>query len=169
MAQHWPAFNLPDWLPAKTEGLTRQLGDKHSDVLFFRDLLKVGRLEDTTMDRVTSFIATSKTLEASQMAIDLSNECILAAGLVAEGMDSLPTSYVLHCGRGSLEDAFPQPCRNRFEAIKTAEARLNSPNCPTDIWLRLEGPDGTMDTDAIRLEITTREDLLILASKMTNR
>jgi len=169
LAQHWPALNLPDWLPTKTEELARQLGHTHPDVLFFRDLLKVGRLEDTTIDRVTSFIAASETLEASQMAIDFSNECILAAGLVAESMDSLPTPHVLHCGRGSLGDAFPQPCRNRFEAIKIAKALLSSPNCPADIWLRLEGPDGTtMDTAAIRLEIKTREDLFVLAARMTN-
>jgi hypothetical protein len=165
----WPTLQLPAWLLPKTEELAR-LGEAHPDVQFFRGLLKVGCVEKDTMDQITSFIATAKTHEAAQMAITLSEECLLAVGIVAESLDTIPAPHVLHCGRASLSDAFPQPCRNRDEALKLAARLLNSPNRPADIWLRIEGPDGSSwNTSAIEAELRTRGEMQLLALRRTNQ
>jgi hypothetical protein len=167
--RRWPTLYLPDWLLPKTEELAR-LGEAHPDVQFFRELLRGGRVEETTMEQLTSFIVTAETVEAAQMAIDLSKECILAVGVVAESLDTIPAPHTLHCGRDSLTDAFPQPCRSRNEALKIAELILKSPTCPDDVWLRIDGPDGSSwDTSAIKEELKTRDDMLVLAIQRTHQ
>ena len=85
----WPPLNLPSDLLPKTEALSAKLGEMHSDVQFFRSILKASCIEETTLDRVTAFIASSKTLDAAQIAIDLSRDCIAAVALIASAQDIL--------------------------------------------------------------------------------
>jgi hypothetical protein len=155
----WPTLNVPDWLRPRTDDLAR-LGELHPDVRFFRAILDAGRIDESVMDSLSKFIASAETHEAAQMATELSRDCLQAVALVAASQDMLSGPHTLYCGKGTLADAFPKPCRTRTEALGTAEAILKSPSCPKDIWLRIEGPNGlSWDTTQIRTVLATRADL----------
>jgi hypothetical protein len=157
----WPTCDVPNWLMRETADLALELGPSHPDVVFFRQqVLTFGVIDEACLDRVTAFIEKAQTRTATNMAIRLSTECIKAGAAVAAHHDDNSGPHTFSCGRRSLTDAFPQPCRNRTEALGIAAAMLRSPVCPTDIWLRIQGPDGVdWDTRKIREILATRSEL----------
>lgn len=157
----WPALDMPDWVMRETTDIALELGPSHPDVVFFRQqILTFGVIDEACVDRLTGFIVEAQTRTATNMAIRLSTECIKAAGAMAAWHDDNSGPVTFSCGRSSLADAFPRPCQNRTEALGIADAILRSPVCPTDIWLRIEGPDGVdWNTRKIREVLATRSTL----------
>jgi len=153
----WPALSNPDWLRPETEGLAARLGRAHADVLFFTGILDAGSIDEACLGRVTEFLSRAITDDAVQIALRLSMDCIQTIGVDAAAEDANPESHTLHCARIGRPKADPQQCRDRKEALAIAHTILSSPQCPADIWVRIESAGGlAWETAEIRQALAMR-------------
>ena len=144
----WPTLSSPDWLKHQTNKLAAQLGGDHSDVVFLSKIVDTGRIDDACLRRVTDFVSLATTSHAADIALRLSTDCIQTATAMAAAEDINSGPHTLYCGRMGGRESRPQPYRDRKEALGVADAILRSPRCPSDIWLRMEGP-GAVVWDAV--------------------
>ena len=150
----WPILGIPGWVFSETELLAQQFGDDHLDVRFFRSLLSTSSIAEADLDRLIQFEAITD--EADPIAAELVMHCLGEVAVIADAGASNPIRHVLHCGCGQLTDAFPKQYRNLNEALDAAAAILRSPLTPKDVWLKLDCPDRSWDTDAIRVMVEAR-------------